>query len=45
MLLTTQNAKTSKGEDLGYLTGILYMAPVIGVGFRLAMKLINVINV
>ena len=26
-LLTTQNAKTSKGEDLGYLTGILYMAP------------------
>ncbi len=27
MLLTTQNAKTSKGEDLGYLTGILYMAP------------------
>jgi hypothetical protein len=28
MLLTTQNAKTSKGEFLGYLTGILYMAPV-----------------
>jgi len=27
MLLTTQNAKTSKGEDLGYLTGILYLAP------------------
>ncbi len=26
-LLTTQNAKTSKGEDLGYLTGILYLAP------------------
>ena len=26
-LLTTANAKTSKGEDLGYLTGILYMAP------------------
>jgi hypothetical protein len=26
-LLTFQNAKTSKGEDLGYLTGILYMAP------------------
>lgn len=27
MLLTTQNAKTSKGESLGYLTGILYLAP------------------
>ena len=26
-LLTTQNAKTSKGENLGYLTGILYLAP------------------
>lgn len=26
-ILTTQNAKTSKGEDLGYLTGILYLAP------------------
>ncbi len=26
-LLTTENAKTSKGEDLGYLTGILYLAP------------------
>jgi len=26
-LLTTQNAKTSKGESLGYLTGILYLAP------------------
>jgi hypothetical protein len=25
--LTTQNAKTTKGEDLGYLTGILYLAP------------------
>lgn len=31
MLLTTQNAKTSKGEDLGYLTGILYMAPADSV--------------
>ena len=30
-LLTTQNAKTSKGEDLGYLTGILYMAPADSV--------------
>jgi hypothetical protein len=27
MLLTTANAKTSKGESLGYLTGILYLAP------------------
>lgn len=27
MLLTTANAKTSKGEDLGYLTGILYLLP------------------
>jgi hypothetical protein len=26
-LLTTQNAKTIKGESLGYLTGILYLAP------------------
>jgi hypothetical protein len=26
-LLTTANAKTSKGESLGYLTGILYLAP------------------
>ena len=26
-LLTTTNAKTSKGENLGYLTGILYLAP------------------
>lgn len=27
MLLGVQNAKTSKGESLGYLTGILYLAP------------------
>lgn len=26
-LLTVENAKTSKGEKLGYLTGILYLAP------------------
>lgn len=26
-LLGYQNAKTSKGEDLGYLTGIMYLAP------------------
>lgn len=30
-LLTTQNAKTSKGENLGYLTGILYLAPANNV--------------
>ena len=26
-LLTVENAKTTKGEKLGYLTGILYLAP------------------
>ena len=26
-LLTIENAKTTKGESLGYLTGILYLAP------------------
>jgi hypothetical protein len=26
-LLGVQNAKTSKGESLGYLTGIMYLAP------------------
>ena len=26
-LITEQNAKTTKGEQFGYLTGILYMAP------------------
>ena len=26
-LLTIENAKTTKGEELGYLTGILYLAP------------------
>jgi len=26
-LLTIENAKTVKGESLGYLTGILYLAP------------------
>jgi hypothetical protein len=26
-LLTSENAKTSKGENLGFLTGILYLAP------------------
>jgi hypothetical protein len=31
-LLTHQNAKTSKGEALGYLTGILYLTPSDGSG-------------
>jgi hypothetical protein len=33
-LLTLSNAKTTKGEKLGFLTGVLYMAPwkVAGVG-------------
>ena len=35
MLLTTQNAKTSKGENTGYLTGILYMAPASISGVNL----------
>jgi hypothetical protein len=26
-ILGISNAKTSKGESLGYLTGILYLAP------------------
>lgn len=26
-ILTVQNSKTIKGESLGYLTGILYLAP------------------
>lgn len=33
-LLTMQNAKTSKGEKLGYLTGILYMAPAKISGYQ-----------
>lgn len=35
-LLTTENSKTSKGTKLGYLTGILYLAP-----HRIAYKEIN----
>lgn len=31
-LLTYQNAKTSKGESRGYLTGILYLVPSDGSG-------------
>src|SRR5438477_4665910 len=30
-LLTVENAKTIKGEKLGYLTGILYLAPATRV--------------
>jgi len=33
-LLTTQNYKTTKGEALGYLTGILYLAPAKLSGFE-----------
>lgn len=33
-LLTVDNAKTSKGEKLGYMTGILYMAPADVSGFQ-----------
>ena len=33
-LLTTENAKTVKGESLGYLTGILYLAPARESGVR-----------
>jgi hypothetical protein len=31
-LLGTENAKTTKGEDLGYRTGILYLAPASEAG-------------
>jgi hypothetical protein len=31
-LLTVENAKTTKGEALGYLTGILYLAPATESG-------------
>jgi len=31
-LLTTESTKTSKGEKLGYLTGILYLAPAEEAG-------------
>lgn len=33
-LLTIENAKTIKGESLGYLTGILYLAPHKQSGFN-----------
>lgn len=33
-LLTTQNYKTTKGEKLGYLTGILYLAPAKISGYE-----------
>ena len=37
-LLTIENAKTSKGESLGYLTGILYLAPARSSGFNVCAK-------
>lgn len=33
-LLTTQNYKTTKGEKLGYLTGVLYLAPAKISGYE-----------
>lgn len=33
-LLTTQNAKTSKGEEFQYLTGILYLKPFNTGGYK-----------
>jgi hypothetical protein len=35
-ILTLDNAKTSKGEDLGYITGISYLVP-----YKMAQKGIN----
>lgn len=37
-LLTIENAKTTKGENLGYLTGILYLAPANGAGVNVCPK-------
>ena len=37
-LLTTQNYKTTKGEKLGVLTGILYLAPAKISGFEVCPK-------
>lgn len=37
-LLTVENAKTKKGESLGYLTGILYLAPANMSGRNLCPK-------
>lgn len=37
-LLTTQNYKTTKGEKLGYLTGILYLAPAKISGYEVCPR-------
>lgn len=37
-LLGTSNAKTTKGEPLGYLTGILYLAPAKSSGFNVCAR-------
>jgi hypothetical protein len=37
-LLTTQNYKTTKGEKLGVLTGILYLAPAKISGYEVCSK-------
>ena len=37
-LLSTKNYKTSKGEKLGFLTGVLYLAPAKISGFEVCPK-------
>jgi len=37
-LLTTQNYKTTKGEKLGVLTGILYLAPAKISGYEVCPR-------
>ena len=37
-LLTTQNYNTTKGEKLGYLTGILYLAPAKISGYEVCPR-------
>lgn len=37
-LLGVSNAKTTKGEALGYLTGILYLAPAKSSGFNVCAR-------
>jgi len=42
--LTVENAKTIKGEELGYLTGILYLAPHKITGFNFCTMAVNCIK-
>ena len=37
-LLTTQNYKTTKGEKLGIMTGILYLAPAKISGYEVCPR-------